>query len=537
MAHGSGLYQCRTGQVNSFIIDTRGSSSTKLFDVVVAGPQDMAVPVRCYQQKDGNLLAQFTAPVSGGYRIDVLYDGKPLRGSPFTAQAFDAQKVTVDNVRSASVSVHEPISFQSELLPVSFSDAQSLTVLSVRPQTVRKREAGMAAIDVTVVTPTSKELPLEVKSNGDGDWIEYHPTIPGKYSFNVVYGGEAIPGTFFIIDLPKSSGFVSQTFQIFRIAVRFRGGGRRDGQSSWRGFAAGRRRIAGPVLYRRQRAGGRATRASGRPGQHLQVSNRRGECRNVPSELHASGGWHIRRAGLVERQGHPRVAVPSARLQPAQSPRYRRMGIAGGQSEQAGASGRRGEEDQFRHAGRRTGRLVGRSQRPFRPSGGDERGDADAAPDAAFFHSAASRRVRRQVAVEPRPIAQCSARGRHRPARRPAQQIQGQQYQQYRQRRRPQGSADGQRAGQSHDWRRGRIHHRRIACRPRNSGSDYDGHQIRPECGAQFHRRQHVQGQLRAGLYWRLPAERDVVREAGEGLPAEGDGQLDGGRVQSHLLR
>lgn len=113
LAHGAGLYQCRTGHVNSFIIDTRGSS-TKLFDVVVAGPQDMAVPVRCYQQKDGNLLAQFTAPVSGAYRIDVLYDGKPLRGSPFTAQAFDAQKVTVDNVRSANVSVHEPISFQSK---------------------------------------------------------------------------------------------------------------------------------------------------------------------------------------------------------------------------------------------------------------------------------------------------------------------------------------------------------------------------------------------------------------------------------------
>ncbi|XP_046654649.1 filamin-C-like isoform X2 [Daphnia pulicaria] len=176
LAHGTGLYQCRTGHINSFIIDTRGSS-TKLFDVVVAGPQDMAVPVRCYQQKDGNLLAQFTPPVSGGYRIDVLYDGKPLRGSPFTAQAYDAQKVTVDNVRSANVSVHEPISFQ-----------------------IRKREAGMTAIDVTVVTPTSKELPLEVKSlqNGEGDLVEYHPTLPGKYSFNVICGGEAIPGSPFI---------------------------------------------------------------------------------------------------------------------------------------------------------------------------------------------------------------------------------------------------------------------------------------------------------------------------------------------------
>jgi filamin len=72
--------------------------------------------------------------------------------------------------------------------------------VSHSPQLVRKREAGMTAIDVTVVTPTSKELPLEVKSlqNGEGDLVEYHPTLPGKYSFNVICGGEAIPGSPFI---------------------------------------------------------------------------------------------------------------------------------------------------------------------------------------------------------------------------------------------------------------------------------------------------------------------------------------------------
>ena len=113
LAHGPGLYQCRSGQINSFIIDTFGCN-TKLFDVVVAGPQDMAVPVRCYQQKDGNLLAQFTPPLPGGYRIDVLYDGKPLRGSPFISQAYDASKVTVENLQNTNISVHETISFQSK---------------------------------------------------------------------------------------------------------------------------------------------------------------------------------------------------------------------------------------------------------------------------------------------------------------------------------------------------------------------------------------------------------------------------------------
>lgn len=113
LAHGLGLYQCRTGQGNSFVIDTRGGN-TKLFDVVVAGPKDIAIPVRCYQQKDGNLLAQFTVPVSGAYRIDVMYDGKPLRGSPFTAQAYDAKKVTIDHVSSANPHIYETIRFQSK---------------------------------------------------------------------------------------------------------------------------------------------------------------------------------------------------------------------------------------------------------------------------------------------------------------------------------------------------------------------------------------------------------------------------------------
>lgn len=54
----------------------------------------------------------------------------------------------------------------------------------------------MASSDVTVVTPQLKELPLEIKPlpNNEGDVIEYHPTFPGKYLFNILYGGEAIPG-------------------------------------------------------------------------------------------------------------------------------------------------------------------------------------------------------------------------------------------------------------------------------------------------------------------------------------------------------
>ena len=78
--------------------------------------------------------------------------------------------------------------------------------------------------------------------------------------------------------------------------------------------------------------------------------------------------------GTAGSQEYPRVSVPSARFQSDQSPCHRPMRIAGGQSEQTGASGRRREEDQFRHSGRRAGRLVGGGQRLFRLCGVYERG-------------------------------------------------------------------------------------------------------------------------------------------------------------------
>jgi filamin len=66
MATGIGLYQAKAGKPTSFVIETLGNSS-KDFDVVITGPNSTAVPVRCYQQKDGNLLAEFTAQHAGSF--------------------------------------------------------------------------------------------------------------------------------------------------------------------------------------------------------------------------------------------------------------------------------------------------------------------------------------------------------------------------------------------------------------------------------------------------------------------------------------
>lgn len=45
-----------------------------------------------------------------------------------------------------------------------------------------------------------REFPLEVKSlpSGDGDFVEFYPTLAGKYRFNVSYGGQQVPGSPFV---------------------------------------------------------------------------------------------------------------------------------------------------------------------------------------------------------------------------------------------------------------------------------------------------------------------------------------------------
>ncbi|XP_076685371.1 filamin-type immunoglobulin domains fbug isoform X2 [Andrena cerasifolii] len=171
-ATGLGLYQSCVGKVTSFTIETLGRSG-KEFDVVISGPQGNAVPVRCYQHRDGNLLAEFTTNTVGTYKIDVLQGAKPVLGSPFFCQAFDVSKVKLQELGPMTVSVHDHIAFK-----------------------IMKTDAGMADLDVAATSPLGQELPLQVTPLNDGaEMVEFSPSVPGTYMINITYGGCPIPGS------------------------------------------------------------------------------------------------------------------------------------------------------------------------------------------------------------------------------------------------------------------------------------------------------------------------------------------------------
>lgn len=112
-AGGLGLYQARVSKVTAFTIDTLGRLARE-FDVVVSGPTGSALPVRCYQTKTGRLQAEFTALDVGPHRVEVLHQAKPLSGSPFTCQAFDAELVRISEMPREKSNVGERITFTSK---------------------------------------------------------------------------------------------------------------------------------------------------------------------------------------------------------------------------------------------------------------------------------------------------------------------------------------------------------------------------------------------------------------------------------------
>ena len=97
-----GLYQARVEKQTSFIIETLGVTD-QAFDIFVTGPSNVvppneAIPVRCYQQKDKNLLAEFKPLSAGPHKIEVLHNREQISGSPFECQVYDPSKVKLSEI-------------------------------------------------------------------------------------------------------------------------------------------------------------------------------------------------------------------------------------------------------------------------------------------------------------------------------------------------------------------------------------------------------------------------------------------------------
>ena len=179
-ATGIGLHQARVNKATAFVIETLNKPS-KDFDVLITGPKDWAVPVKCYQQKDGNLLAEYTPHAPGPYKIEVICAGNNVRGSPFACTAYDASRVVIEKSKTS----------------VAVGDS-----CKVKLDTT---DAGAADIEANVQSPSGVVEPVDINIGQDGGKVlEWEPQDPGQYKITILYGGEEVPGSPLIVDVGES---------------------------------------------------------------------------------------------------------------------------------------------------------------------------------------------------------------------------------------------------------------------------------------------------------------------------------------------
>ncbi|KAG9511032.1 Filamin-A [Fragariocoptes setiger] len=171
--YGETLKSAPINKTGAFVIETGGYAQAKDFDVIISDPAGSPIPVQCYDQQNGSLQAEWTPLRVGIHQISVLYNGNHVTGSPFTSQVFDVSSIMIQNVKSFVYPINEKITFNLD-----------------------RKDAGYGDLSVTVTSPLGRDLPIDVRSNGEhGETVSFIPTVAGKYKISITFSGFEVPGS------------------------------------------------------------------------------------------------------------------------------------------------------------------------------------------------------------------------------------------------------------------------------------------------------------------------------------------------------
>uniref|UniRef100_A0A672SVJ4 Filamin B n=1 Tax=Sinocyclocheilus grahami TaxID=75366 RepID=A0A672SVJ4_SINGR len=164
-----------------FAVGTRGAGGQGKLEVKITSPSGKSVPCVVEPQPGkGASLVKYIPKEEGAYVVEVVYDGNPVPGSPFSVEAMlppDPSKVKAFGPGLKGGLVASPAEF-----------------------TIDTKGAGTGGLGLTVEGPT--EAKMECSDNGDGTCsVSYLPTEPGAYLINILFEDVHIPGSPFHADI------------------------------------------------------------------------------------------------------------------------------------------------------------------------------------------------------------------------------------------------------------------------------------------------------------------------------------------------
>uniref|UniRef100_A0A8C2D9Y7 Filamin B n=1 Tax=Cyprinus carpio TaxID=7962 RepID=A0A8C2D9Y7_CYPCA len=174
-------HHLQVGEDQEFAVGTRGAGGQGKLEVKITSPSGKSVPCVVEPQPGkGASLVKYIPKEEGAYVVEVVYDGNPVPGSPFSVEAMlppDPSKVKAFGPGLKGGLVATPAEFS-----------------------IDTKGAGTGGLGLTVEGPT--EAKMECSDNGDGTCsVSYLPTEPGEYLINILFEDVHIPGSPFHADI------------------------------------------------------------------------------------------------------------------------------------------------------------------------------------------------------------------------------------------------------------------------------------------------------------------------------------------------
>ncbi|TRY85907.1 hypothetical protein DNTS_011928 [Danionella cerebrum] len=166
-----------------FIVDARTNTKTKggsNVNIRIINPSGANTDAFITDKGDGTYRVEYTAFEDGLHLIEVLYEDVAVPKSPFkvsVVEGCDPTRVRAYGPGLEGGIVNKPNCF-----------------------TVETRGAGTAGLGLTI--EGASEAKMLCKDNKDGSCsVEYMPFTAGDYDINITYGGQAIPGSPFRVQV------------------------------------------------------------------------------------------------------------------------------------------------------------------------------------------------------------------------------------------------------------------------------------------------------------------------------------------------
>ncbi|CAI7991468.1 Filamin-C [Geodia barretti] len=216
-ASGAGLNMAKLNTPVSFAVKTDKAGQGDL-DVRVTAPNGGEVPIETREEGRGNYTCTWVPGNEGMHKIDILYGGAPISGSPFTAECLspaDSSKCTILNAPTGRLRAGQSYNFDVDTL-----------------------KAGAGDLSGSFTGPSGVKEKCEIfAKSGRVYSVKFRPMEVGPVDVEVLYDGVPIPESparFSANDPSKckvnAAALASGSYRTkqpidFRVAAHFAGGG------------------------------------------------------------------------------------------------------------------------------------------------------------------------------------------------------------------------------------------------------------------------------------------------------------------------